>query len=563
MRSDAIVVDPASILSGGLKGTRKKGAASSPFDALMAQLSQRQMAQPVAALDSRPLELKPPADSGHSRSYHQDDSPIRRLEASLKSTGQPLEKFRAAPADREKLQEVLVKSGYSEKDAREIVERASEKDGSVNLGVMFGLLDQYRADQGPVLLLKPEDRPLLVQVFKDLGLGEEAIQKYLDSRPMENGRVVISGLKELFAGLEGQDQAGTVDSSILRDLLQRLGLKQKDIQVLVSKAVDPQGRSNPQAMLELLQAAAAKQDQGLKSVLEELAQNLKLKQEADPGSADVSRLRQQVLSFLGNGEPAVQKEAKATNLQEVIDAALKQASRTEKTPAPRVATPSQGDAGEQGAESGPQQQPRHPALAQAVRDAAPAPAPVSGEAGRGRSAGGEAHPGSAGAGPASPGKAATFQAAAGRRFLPAHVVRQTAEQLAQMARGHKNHLRLQLKPADLGSLTIKLSYKEGAVKATLVAESVAAKQALDSGLDQLKQQLVQQGIRAERIEVLVNPDAQRQAWAGSGGRAGGRGAGSRRGGGPGPGPQGRDTAPEEVVAAGTTSAGAGRINLFA
>lgn len=559
MRSDAIVVDPASILSGGLKGTRKKGSGSSPFDALMAQLSQRKLTEPVAAPDSRPLDLSPPAASTRPSTPDHQQSPIRRLEASLKSTGQPLHNFRAAPADRDKLREVLVKSGYSDKDAREIIERASEKDGSVNLGTMFGLLDQYQADQGPVLLLKPEDRPLLVQVFKDLGLGEEAIQRYLDSRPVQDGCLVISGLKDLFAGLQGQDQAGTVDSSVLRDLLQRLGLKQKDIQVLLSKATDPQGRTNPQAMLELLQAAAAKQDQGLKSVLEELAQNLKLNQEADPQTVDVSRLRQQVAEFLSAGENPVQKEA-APKLQEVIHAALKAAGRGEQAPAPQAeAAPAGQDAGEQGAESGARQNQRQAAaLAQAARSEAPAPT------GGGRAGGGEAHPGSAGATPASLGKASGFQALAGRRFLPAHVVRQTAEQMAQMARGHKNHLRLQLKPAELGSLTIKLSYKEGAVKATLVAESVAAKQALDSGLDQLKQQLMQQGIKAERIEVLVNPDAQRQAWAGSGGRAGGRGAGSRQGGRSGSGTlTGGEASPEEIAAAGAAAGDSGRINLFA
>ncbi|MCA1988851.1 MAG: flagellar hook-length control protein FliK, partial [Desulfarculus sp.] len=82
--------------------------------------------------------------------------------------------------------------------------------------------------------------------------------------------------------------------------------------------------------------------------------------------------------------------------------------------------------------------------------------------------------------------------------------------MAQMVAKQQTSLRLELKPPTLGELQVELSVKDGVVKATLTAETVAAKQALESGLDQLKQQLTAQGLKLDSLEVAINPDAERQ-----------------------------------------------------
>ena len=98
-------------------------------------------------------------------------TPIARLEQSLRQSGAPLERFEVAAADRDKLEEVLVKSGYSLDKARELMDRASKKDGKINLGTLFSLMPEYQPTQGPVFLLNIEDKPLLLQVLKDLGVS--------------------------------------------------------------------------------------------------------------------------------------------------------------------------------------------------------------------------------------------------------------------------------------------------------------------------------------------------------------------------------------------------------
>ena len=94
--------------------------------------------------------------------------------------------------------------------------------------------------------------------------------------------------------------------------------------------------------------------------------------------------------------------------------------------------------------------------------------------------------------------------------LPAYVVRQVAFNMAQMVAKQQDTLRMQLKPPTLGEITMELAVKDGGIKASLVAESVAAKQALEAGMEQLKQQLAMQGLKVQEINISVQPDAQRR-----------------------------------------------------
>jgi flagellar hook-length control protein FliK len=91
---------------------------------------------------------------------------------------------------------------------------------------------------------------------------------------------------------------------------------------------------------------------------------------------------------------------------------------------------------------------------------------------------------------------------------------------------------------------------------------VAAKQTLEAGMDQLKQQLSMQGLKVEQITITVNPDAQRQqqAQAQSGFGQGGRGSGGNGGEGGG---QALDAEGLAGVLSGQSGAAEGRVNIFA
>lgn len=67
---------------------------------------------------------------------------------------------------------------------------------------------------------------------------------------------------------------------------------------------------------------------------------------------------------------------------------------------------------------------------------------------------------------------------------------------------------LQLKPEHLGKVLFSVSTENGALKGSFVAESIAAKEAIEINMIQLKAQLNEQGIKVEEMEVVLgNTDA--------------------------------------------------------
>lgn len=568
MRPIANHWDFAGNMSGVFK-QNKEEATKGLFEALFAQLSQNSLAEPVAATGSQvaatqnELTAQPyrPADI-----QEPPQRPIQRLKTSLEETGQPLERFEVAAEDRDKLKECLVMSGYSENDAREIIERASQDDGTVNMGALFGVMEQYAPSEGPVFLLDAKDKPLLMQVLKDLGLPDSEVREYLDNLATRGDKLVVSGLPGMLARAAELQQAreGTtqVDQATLRELLAKMGLSSQDINTLITKASDSQGRMSPQALMAMFEQAAARQDQQMKSSLQELAQNLRITASDQGQATDAERIKAQVMEILTKAEiqakpqnkfetsqamrdfsQANGKEEPQLTQEEIIRLLKEQASS-----ASNRASNQGGGSGESKADSGGQQAWAGLAGAKANSAQAAKTGPQ-----------GEASFKDAAAAAAEGRLAGTARAAAAQKGLPTYVLRQVSDQIAQMARNNQSQLRLALKPPELGELTIKLSLREGVLKATLVADSASAKQTLEAGLNELRQQLAQQGLRLERMEVVVSPDAERRE-----AKSGEQGSGGRRNQGSAGGSNQAEMDDEEITPAmlGLNSS-SGRVNVFA
>lgn len=71
-------------------------------------------------------------------------------------------------------------------------------------------------------------------------------------------------------------------------------------------------------------------------------------------------------------------------------------------------------------------------------------------------------------------------------------------------------LSMQLNPENLGKVTVELATKEGVVSAKVIAETQAAKEALEANLANLKSNLEQQGIKIADVEVTVESHAFEQ-----------------------------------------------------
>jgi flagellar hook-length control protein FliK len=114
--------------------------------------------------------------------------------------------------------------------------------------------------------------------------------------------------------------------------------------------------------------------------------------------------------------------------------------------------------------------------------------------------------------------------------VPVHVVNQVGRRISLALKNGQNHVKIQLKPPDLGSIQLEMSMKDNILKVAMIAEHHSVKDMLMSHVSDLKQSLLQQGIELQKVDVEIDYDfgqsmanAQKNL---TGGRSGKRGAAS-------------------------------------
>lgn len=91
-----------------------------------------------------------------------------------------------------------------------------------------------------------------------------------------------------------------------------------------------------------------------------------------------------------------------------------------------------------------------------------------------------------------------------RDALPAYLIDQVGRQISRSVLKGQRTIRLQLKPPELGVLKVDVDMKDNVLKLGMIAENGAVKEILQSGLPQLKESLVEQGVKIERLEIQVD-----------------------------------------------------------
>jgi len=92
----------------------------------------------------------------------------------------------------------------------------------------------------------------------------------------------------------------------------------------------------------------------------------------------------------------------------------------------------------------------------------------------------------------------------GARPLPLYVVNQVSRQISLSLKRGDNHIRLQLRPPQLGAIQIDMNMKNNVLKIGVITEHNSAKEILISNIQELKDSLVQQGVKLERVDIQVN-----------------------------------------------------------
>lgn len=86
---------------------------------------------------------------------------------------------------------------------------------------------------------------------------------------------------------------------------------------------------------------------------------------------------------------------------------------------------------------------------------------------------------------------------------PQQLIRQVVEEIRAAVNENVSSLEMQLNPESLGKLNIQLVSKNGEITASIMAQTEAVKEVIESQITMLKETLLEQGIKIEAVEVTV------------------------------------------------------------
>jgi len=91
-------------------------------------------------------------------------------------------------------------------------------------------------------------------------------------------------------------------------------------------------------------------------------------------------------------------------------------------------------------------------------------------------------------------------------FLPTYLVDQVGRQISRALLKADRVIRLQLKPPELGAVKIEMDIKDNILRLEMITESSSVKELLLSNVHELKEALMEQGIKIEELDVQVKHD---------------------------------------------------------
>jgi flagellar hook-length control protein FliK len=96
-------------------------------------------------------------------------------------------------------------------------------------------------------------------------------------------------------------------------------------------------------------------------------------------------------------------------------------------------------------------------------------------------------------------------AAAPENVVPSHVVNQVGRQLARSLAAGDRVVELRLKPPELGGVKIQMDMQQSGMKLAVVVENQAVRDLLHPHLHELRDLLLGQGVKVDRLDVTIQP----------------------------------------------------------
>jgi hypothetical protein len=91
-------------------------------------------------------------------------------------------------------------------------------------------------------------------------------------------------------------------------------------------------------------------------------------------------------------------------------------------------------------------------------------------------------------------------------FLPTYVIDQVGRGISRSLLRAERVIRLQLRPPELGALKVEMDMKDNLLKLAVITENNSAKELLLSNVHELREALVEQGVKLERLDVQIHCD---------------------------------------------------------
>ncbi|MEA3359476.1 MAG: flagellar hook-length control protein FliK, partial [Thermodesulfobacteriota bacterium] len=95
-----------------------------------------------------------------------------------------------------------------------------------------------------------------------------------------------------------------------------------------------------------------------------------------------------------------------------------------------------------------------------------------------------------------------------RNSFPSYLINQVGRQISRSMHDGKNIIKLQLKPPELGTIKIEVNIEDNRLRLNMITQDSAVKHILLSNIHELKETLLEQGIRPDKIDIQLdyNPD---------------------------------------------------------
>ena len=417
---------------------------------------------------------------------------LERFRHQLLLLGIPLRKMSLSHEALPDLKKILMGEGYSESAVMDFLNGLFHGKAGQEIGLMelFEALSELKAvsdKKSEDAVLEVSAVPYLEAILRRLGLDLQEVNSAIGQAKAQEGglnlKSLLSNVKRALKDLPDGNQfmANGKAAEDIKDMLTRVGIVDDASHMDGPISLERFVRILEQKVTSLIPRSLS--DSQIETHVNALLENVLVPSKQKRGKSSIESLYAHKLTAVPDG-----------NLK--ANPAYKQIAEGWKNSAPRTKKAGVG------AEGTVESQEKQGELSSKMEKLIEALQGSRGKKAVGQDKGTSPH--SVGEATTNRGPATDAVVKQGTRPIPLHVVNQVARQMSLSLQRGENHLRLQLRPPRLGAIQIDMDMKDSVLKIGLTTENNSVKEFLISSVQELRDSLVQHGVKLERLDVQVN-----------------------------------------------------------